>query len=89
MISSMKLNLWVSLADEVPAWVSTKRNRISVDRTVRWLDEFIKLTLVSVVFLYFLWRTDGYLNFKPTSLFETHHTKQSVGLSHISCGRGW
>ena len=55
MISSMKSNLRVSLADEVPAWVSVKRNRTSVDQTVRWLDECIKPTLVSVVYLYFLW----------------------------------
>lgn len=41
MISSMKPDLWTTLADEVPAWVSQKRNRTSVDRTVRWLDECI------------------------------------------------
>ncbi|KAK4387859.1 Queuine tRNA-ribosyltransferase accessory subunit [Sesamum angolense] len=41
MISSMKPNMWATLADEVPAWVSEKRNRASVDRTVRWLDECI------------------------------------------------
>ncbi|KAK4421871.1 Queuine tRNA-ribosyltransferase accessory subunit [Sesamum alatum] len=41
MISSMKPNMWATLADEVPAWVSEKRNRTSVDRTVRWLDECI------------------------------------------------
>ncbi|KAL6573403.1 hypothetical protein OROHE_001862 [Orobanche hederae] len=39
MISSMKPDMWVTLADEVPAWVSEKRNRASVDRTVRWLDD--------------------------------------------------
>lgn len=38
-ISSLKPNLWASLADEVPAWVSEKRNKASVDRTVRWLDD--------------------------------------------------
>lgn len=41
MISSMKPDLWTTLADEVPAWVSEKRNKTSVDRTVRWLDECI------------------------------------------------
>ncbi|XP_028063633.1 queuine tRNA-ribosyltransferase accessory subunit 2-like isoform X2 [Camellia sinensis] len=44
MISSMKPNLWATLADEVPAWVSIKRNKNSVDRTVRWLDECIALS---------------------------------------------
>ncbi|XP_031262974.1 queuine tRNA-ribosyltransferase accessory subunit 2-like [Pistacia vera] len=41
MISSMRPNLWTTLADEVPAWVSDKRNKTSVDRTVKWLDECI------------------------------------------------
>lgn len=43
MISSLKPNLWASLADEVPAWVSEKRNKISVDRTLRWLDDCLAL----------------------------------------------
>ncbi|KAG9457012.1 hypothetical protein H6P81_001520 [Aristolochia fimbriata] len=43
MISSLKPNLWASVADEVPAWVSEKRNKTSVDRTVRWLDECLAL----------------------------------------------
>lgn len=44
MISSMKPSLWATLADEVPAWVSVKRNKASVDRTLRWLDECITLS---------------------------------------------
>ncbi|XP_034676232.1 queuine tRNA-ribosyltransferase accessory subunit 2-like [Vitis riparia] len=44
MISSMKPSLWATLADEVPAWVSAKRNKASVDRTLRWLDECITLS---------------------------------------------
>ncbi|XP_010264838.1 PREDICTED: queuine tRNA-ribosyltransferase accessory subunit 2-like isoform X2 [Nelumbo nucifera] len=43
MISSLKPNIWASLADEVPAWTSEKRNRTSVDRTVQWLDDCIAL----------------------------------------------
>ncbi|KAL6641627.1 hypothetical protein ACP70R_019808 [Stipagrostis hirtigluma subsp. patula] len=43
LISCMKPNLWASLADEVPAWVTEKRNKISVDRTLRWLDACIAL----------------------------------------------
>ncbi|KAM5574397.1 hypothetical protein ABKV19_013720 [Rosa sericea] len=43
LISSLKPNIWTALADEVPAWVSDKRNKTSVDRTVRWLDECIQL----------------------------------------------
>ncbi|KAH9725382.1 Queuine tRNA-ribosyltransferase accessory subunit 2 [Citrus sinensis] len=41
MITSMKPNLWATLADEVPAWANNKRNKTSVDRTVKWLDECI------------------------------------------------
>ncbi|OIT19912.1 PREDICTED: queuine tRNA-ribosyltransferase accessory subunit 2-like isoform X2 [Nicotiana attenuata] len=41
MISSMRPNLWTTLADEVPAWASEKRNKASVERTLRWLDECI------------------------------------------------
>ncbi|XP_059277445.1 uncharacterized protein LOC132031480 [Lycium ferocissimum] len=41
MISSMRPNLWASLADEVPAWASEKRNKASVERTLKWLDECI------------------------------------------------
>ncbi|XP_065848058.1 uncharacterized protein [Euphorbia lathyris] len=41
MISSMRPNIWATLADEVPAWVSAKRNTTSVDRTVKWVDECI------------------------------------------------
>uniref|UniRef100_A0A2N9J1G6 Queuine tRNA-ribosyltransferase accessory subunit 2 n=1 Tax=Fagus sylvatica TaxID=28930 RepID=A0A2N9J1G6_FAGSY len=44
LISSMRPNIWATLADEVPAWVSEKRNRTSVDRTVRWLDDCIALS---------------------------------------------
>ncbi|KAK9756292.1 hypothetical protein RND81_01G087400 [Saponaria officinalis] len=43
MISSMNPNWWVSIPDEVPAWATEKRNKISVDRTLRWLDECIEL----------------------------------------------
>ncbi|KAH7841346.1 hypothetical protein Vadar_028629 [Vaccinium darrowii] len=43
-IDSMKPNSWTTLADEVPAWVSQKRNKTSVDRTVRWLDDCIALS---------------------------------------------
>ncbi|KAJ0086047.1 hypothetical protein Patl1_07620 [Pistacia atlantica] len=48
MISSMRPNLWTTLADEVPAWVSDKRNKTSVDRTVKWLDECIAKSPVNV-----------------------------------------
>lgn len=47
MVTSLKPSLWASLADEVPAWVPEKRNRTSVDRTIRWLDECISLDSVS------------------------------------------
>ncbi|KAE8022301.1 hypothetical protein FH972_008111 [Carpinus fangiana] len=44
LISSLRPNLWATLADEVPTWVSEKRNKTSVDRTIRWLDECIALS---------------------------------------------
>ncbi|RZC73386.1 hypothetical protein C5167_048866, partial [Papaver somniferum] len=43
MVSSLKPNVWASLADEVPAYASESRNKTSVDRTIRWLDECISL----------------------------------------------
>ncbi|KAK2433176.1 queuine tRNA-ribosyltransferase catalytic subunit [Trifolium repens] len=43
MISCLRPNIWATLADEVPAWVSDKRNRTSVDRTLRWLDDCLAL----------------------------------------------
>jgi queuine tRNA-ribosyltransferase subunit QTRTD1 len=46
LISCMKPDLWASLADEVPAWVNEKRNKTSVDRTLRWLDACIALDAV-------------------------------------------
>lgn len=42
-ICALKPNLWSSLPDEVPSWASDKRNRISVDRTTRWLDECLAM----------------------------------------------
>lgn len=44
LITSMKPDMWATLADEVPAGVSVKRNKTSVDRTLKWLDECIKLS---------------------------------------------
>lgn len=46
MISSMRPNIWTTLADEAPGWATDKRNRISVDRTLKWLDECIALSPV-------------------------------------------
>lgn len=54
MISSLRPNLWATLADEVPAWVSDKRNKTSVDRTIKWLDECIALSPVKSVYVLFL-----------------------------------
>ncbi|KAM7279197.1 hypothetical protein ACFE04_006331 [Oxalis oulophora] len=50
MISSMRPNIWATLADEVPAWVSDKRNKTSVDRTLKWADECIALSSEGGVF---------------------------------------
>lgn len=54
MISSLKPNLWASLADEVPAWVTEKRNKASVDRTIRWLDDCLSLDKVCKTGLSFM-----------------------------------
>ncbi|TXG53459.1 hypothetical protein EZV62_022628 [Acer yangbiense] len=50
MISSMRPNLWTTLADEVPAWVSDKRNKTSVDRTCwfRQVELFLDPLLVDL-----------------------------------------
>lgn len=52
LISSMRPNIWATLADEVPTWVSDKRNRTSVDRTVRWLDDCIALSPVRTIHVF-------------------------------------
>lgn len=54
MISCMRPNIWATLADEVPAWVSEKRNKTSVDRTVRWLDDCLALNPVKDSFCFLL-----------------------------------
>jgi queuine tRNA-ribosyltransferase subunit QTRTD1 len=46
LIYCIKPDLWATLADEVPAWVNEKRNKTSVDRTLRWLDTCIALDAV-------------------------------------------
>ncbi|KQJ95551.1 queuine tRNA-ribosyltransferase accessory subunit 2 isoform X2 [Brachypodium distachyon] len=47
LISCMRPNLWASLADEVPAWVNEKRNKTSVERTLRWLDACLALDVAA------------------------------------------
>ncbi|KAG0602409.1 hypothetical protein M758_10G012500 [Ceratodon purpureus] len=42
-VNAFKPDLWVSLPDEVPSWVAEKRNRLSVDRTLQWLDQCLSL----------------------------------------------
>lgn len=49
LISSLRPNLWATLADEVPTWASEKRNKTSVDRTIKWLDECIALSPVRTI----------------------------------------
>lgn len=51
MICSLRPNIWATLADEVPSWVADKRNKTSVDRSVRWLDECIALGPVRIIVL--------------------------------------
>ncbi|VAI37963.1 unnamed protein product [Triticum turgidum subsp. durum] len=40
-------HILVAAADEVPAWVNEKRNKTSVERTLRWLDACIALDAAS------------------------------------------
>lgn len=42
-VNACKPDLWVSLPDEVPTWAAEKRNRLSVDRTLQWLDHCLSL----------------------------------------------
>uniref|UniRef100_A0A7N0U7I0 Queuine tRNA-ribosyltransferase accessory subunit 2 n=1 Tax=Kalanchoe fedtschenkoi TaxID=63787 RepID=A0A7N0U7I0_KALFE len=44
MLAAMKPDIWASLSDEVPSRATDKRNKLSVDRTVKWLDECIALS---------------------------------------------
>ncbi|KAJ7530758.1 hypothetical protein O6H91_14G017700 [Diphasiastrum complanatum] len=50
LVNALKPDFWGSLPDEVPAWVSTKRNRMSVDRTLNWLDHCLSLHSVGAIF---------------------------------------
>ncbi|BBN15766.1 queuine tRNA-ribosyltransferase accessory subunit [Marchantia polymorpha subsp. ruderalis] len=45
-INALRPDLWATLPDEVPAWATTKRHRMSVDRTLRWLDDCLTLNAV-------------------------------------------
>lgn len=72
-ISSLKPDIWASLADEVPARVSVKRNKASVDRTLRWLDDCISLDKVC-----------GVLDQNPD-----RNVKCSFGLLFVTIGRTW
>ncbi|XP_024973320.1 queuine tRNA-ribosyltransferase accessory subunit 2-like [Cynara cardunculus var. scolymus] len=76
MISSMKPDLWVSLADEVSASVTAKRNKAAVDRTIRWLDDCISLK-----------STDGALFGSIVggcSIEERQHCAQEVAKRNVS-----
>ncbi|KAH7297838.1 hypothetical protein KP509_25G014700 [Ceratopteris richardii] len=42
-INAMQPDIWASLPDEVPSWVTHKRNKQSVERTLNWLDSCISL----------------------------------------------
>jgi queuine tRNA-ribosyltransferase subunit QTRTD1 len=55
-INACKPNLWASLPDEVPAWVSEKRNRMSVGRTLQWLDHCLSLSTVCHITLLYSFR---------------------------------
>ncbi|KVH98253.1 Queuine/other tRNA-ribosyltransferase [Cynara cardunculus var. scolymus] len=84
MISSMKPDLWVSLADEVSASVTAKRNKAAVDRTIRWLDDCISLKSVT---LFCLSNTDGALFGSIVggcSIEERQHCAQEVAKRNVS-----
>ena len=42
-VNACKPDLWVSLPDDVLPWVDEKRNRLSVDHTLKWLDQCLSL----------------------------------------------
>jgi hypothetical protein len=67
-INACKPNLWASLPDEVPAWVSEKRNRMSVGRTLQWLDHCLSLSTVCHITLLYSFRAShvAWLCNKPT-----------------------
>ncbi|XP_024526711.1 queuine tRNA-ribosyltransferase accessory subunit 2 [Selaginella moellendorffii] len=43
LVNALKPNVWASIADELPTWVSQRRNKLSVDRTLQWLDKCLGL----------------------------------------------
>ncbi|PWA61744.1 queuine tRNA-ribosyltransferase accessory subunit 2 [Artemisia annua] len=97
MISSMKPDLWVSLADEVPASATVKRNRASVERTIKWLDDCISLNTVNKLsFQYCGVRTQDIIIHLPTdgalfgsivggcSIEEREHCAQEVAKRNVA-----
>lgn len=42
-VNAMQPDFWTALPDEVPSWVTSKRNKVSVERTLRWLDQCLAL----------------------------------------------
>ncbi|XP_024538748.1 queuine tRNA-ribosyltransferase accessory subunit 2 [Selaginella moellendorffii] len=46
LVNALKPNVWASIADELPTWVSQRRNKLSVDRTLQWLDKCLGLQSV-------------------------------------------
>eukprot|EP00250_Pteridium_aquilinum_P004638 c14851_g1_i1 orf=76-1287(-) len=42
-VNAMQPDIWSSLPDEVPSWVTSKRNKMSVERTLKWLDRCLAL----------------------------------------------
>lgn len=46
LVNALSPDIWASLPDEVPTTVTLKRNTLSVDRTLRWLDHCLSLRRV-------------------------------------------
>lgn len=40
-VNAMQPDIWTSLPDEVPCSAGSKRNKLSIERTLRWLDQCI------------------------------------------------
>lgn len=78
-VNACKPDLWVSLPDEVPTWVAEKRNRLSVSRTLQWLDHCLSLQPVSYLFPRKLGRVlvnDAYANTGHSRLEPLLHAFQ-------------
>jgi hypothetical protein len=85
LVNACKPDLWASLPDEVPNWVAEKRNRLSVDRTLQWLDHCLSLQPVCRFSPpgSFQWKSTHLFFFSPLSILGLCYRNLSVSACNI------